>query len=105
MVLLYLLGSADVATGFYMMYSATRKEKKLKLPKKNRYGLFAIGPKQGQEWLLFIIGFVWSAAWVIILLAVLLGWRLHTANKNNRKCCPLNVSLGDTILNAPVTLF
>jgi len=73
-VLFYIFVFIWIGIGLYMMYSATHKNKGLELPKKNFYGIFATGPKKGQEWLLFLIGLVWVVISIWVLLGVMFDW-------------------------------
>jgi len=60
-------------TGLYMIYSGIYKNKGIQLPEKGIIGIFLV-LKQGQEWVLFIIGVVWTVIWALAIGAILFDW-------------------------------
>jgi len=64
---------AGIAVGVYIIYSAFNKGKGVDLPKEN-YVPFMPNLKQGQEWLMAIIGVVWATAMLVMFLAVMGAW-------------------------------
>jgi len=73
-LLLVCLGVAVLGLGIYMMYSALNKdaEKSIKLSARNFGPFFVI--KDGQEWLLFLIGFVWTGTMGFLFVSLMIAY-------------------------------
>ena len=72
-VVLCLIAILGIGSGLFIIGSVLRKN--IDLPEANIHGFFAIGPaRKGQEWVVFLIGIVWTLFWGTLFLAFIFEW-------------------------------